>query len=292
MQRRAKLIAIFITAIAALSGCASGASTRVDGSIEALSPEERRLQALETKVAAMQRRLEALNTTRFDDDNMKMRDDMRSLRGEVEKTRFDYQQQDRRSKDLYTDLDRRLQRLETGTVAMAPRPAFSQPDAPVMAPVMSDSLSLPPPAPVAPPAAASSVAVISPQLASPEEEGAYLATFDLLKSGKYDDAIRGFRGMLDRWPNGRYADNAAYWMGEANYVKRDYLAALASFQTVLLRYPASAKLPDAMLKIGLTHTELKQPDMARAAFQQLIARHPGSNAAKLAQQRLNAPTAR
>ena len=289
MQRRVHLFS-FSLMLVVLSGCASSMGGQVDGRVEALSPEERRLQALETKVAQMQRRLNALNTTRFDEDNQRLKDDMRTLRGDVEKTRFDYTQQDRRGKDLYLDLDRRLQRLESGAVnAAAPAPTN------VYAPPAGAAVQAytPPPAGLPVPSAAPvTTTVVSPQIGSAEEEGAYLATFDLLKNGKYDEAIGGFGSMLDKWPNGRYADNAAYWMGEASYVKRDYNAALSSFQRVLKSYPNSAKTPDAMLKIGLTYTELKQAELAKGAFQQLIQKYPNSNAAKLAAQRLNAAAPR
>lgn len=283
MSRRADSLA-FLFAVMALSGCASNLGGRVDGGEDALSPEERRLQALETKVAEMNRRLNALNTQRFDEDNQKLRDDMRSLRGEMEKTRFDSQQQEKRSKDLYMDLDRRLQKLESQPAAAAGSSGYA------IAPVTEAASAGVTAAPqAAGTVTAGGAAVISAPLASPEEEGAYLATFDLLKNGKYDEAIRGFRAMLDKWPTGRYADNAAYWMGEANYVKRDYGAAKSAFQTVLQNYPGSAKAPDAMLKLGLTYNELKQPDQSKATLEQLIQKYPTSNAAKLAAQRLSTP---
>lgn len=269
-----------IAGLIILSGCASDLGGPVNGGQQALSPEERRMQALEAKVVQMQRKLDALNTTRFDDDNQRLKDDMRTLRGDVEKTRFDYVAQDRRSKELYSDLDRRLQRLES-----RPATASSVPD--YGASVPSATLNVPPATSGGMATGSTTALVVSPQLGSPEEEGAYLATFDQLKTGKYDEAIRGFRSMLDKWPNGRYADNAAYWMGEANYVKRDYESAVTAFQTVLQKYPSSAKTPDAMLKIGLSYTELKQADQAKTIFQQLVQKYPSSNAAKLAGQRLS-----
>ena len=122
--------------------------------------------------------------------------------------------------------------------------------------------------------------------ASPEEEGAYLTAFDALKNGKYDDAIRGFRSLLEKWPRGRYADNALYWSGEAYYVKRDYRSALGAFQAVLQRFPSSPKGPDAMLKVGLSQIELNQQTEGRATLQKLIDAYPQSSAARLAQQRL------
>lgn len=281
-------VAAFSLGVAAvLSGCASPSASLDSGSLDALSPEERRLQAVESKVAQLQRRLDSLNTLRFDDETGRLRDDMRALRGDVERSRNELQQTDRRSKDLYQDLDRRLQALETrggsGGGYSAPAPSYSAPAPSYSPPAYA------PPAPAYQAPSVSTPAVAPPAVsadASPEEEGAYLTSFDLLKSGKYDEAVRGFRSVLDKWPRGRYADNAAYWMGEASYVKRDYSAALSAFQTVVNNYPNSPKVADATLKSGLTQIELKQTDAARATLQQVVRKYPSSNAAKLAQQKL------
>lgn len=283
-----------------LAGCGSVPSQggRVDsGTVDSLSPEERRLQAVETKLTQVQRRLDALNTLRFEDENTRLRDDMRALRGEIEKARFDLQQSDRRSKELYMDMDRRLQSIETRGVSATPAPAPSTAYAPsytTPAPSYPQTQTYPPPAPQpslpvmqAPPVSSGGAAVISQDVGSPEEEGAYLASFDLLKSGKYDEAVRGFKGVLDKWPRGRYADNAAYWMGEASYVKRDYSSALSAFQMVVNNYPSSPKVADAALKAGLTQIELKQTDAAKATLQSVVRKYPSSNAAKLAQQKLS-----
>jgi tol-pal system protein YbgF len=267
-----------------LAGCAAPAATGRGDSLSGynLSPEERRLQEVENKLTLVQRRLDALNTLRFDDENLRLRDDMRSLRGEVEKMRYDLQQLDARNKTLYSDIDRRLQALEGRGAAsggMAP-PAFTPPPAASFTPAPATGSYVPPSMP------SGAAVAAQPDAASPEEEGAYLASFDLLKSGKYDEAVRGFRGVLDKWPRGRYADNAAYWMGEASYVKRDYPSALNAFQMVVSNFPSSPKVADAALKVGLTQIELKQDSAARATLESVVRRYPGSNAAKLAQQKL------
>lgn len=276
----------------ALGGCAASSfGPSVDGGGAAednLSPTERRLQAAESKLTLMQRRLDALNTTRFDDDNARLRDEMRILRGDVEKARFDMQQSERRAKDLYQDLDRRMQTLESRGSAPQQTSPYSGGYSGGFTPSAPSAGVIAPPALPSGPSSSGGVAVISQGAGSPEEEGAYLASFDLLKGGKYDEAIRGFKGVLDKYPQGRYADNAAYWMGEANYVKRDYNAALAAFQTVVNTYTSSPKVPDAALKSGLTLLELKRTDEGRAALQQVIQRYPTSNAAKLATSKLAA----
>ena len=89
-----------------------------------------------------------------------------------------------------------------------------------------------------------------------------------------------------KWPSGRYADNATYWTGEAQYVQREYAAALETFEGLLQRYPSSSKAPDALLKVGFAQRELRQIDKAKATLQQVIEQYPSSSAAGLARQRL------
>jgi tol-pal system protein YbgF len=119
-----------------------------------------------------------------------------------------------------------------------------------------------------------------------EEKDAYRMAFNLLKEGRYDRSIRAFSSFLDGYPTSTYADNAQYWLGEANYVSRKYSAAVKEFGKVVSNFPDSTKAPDAMLKLGFTHYELKQWDKAREMLSAVIQKHPKSSAAKLAETRL------
>jgi tol-pal system protein YbgF len=256
--------AVGVAGSALLLGSCADFGGPVDGG-RALSPTEIRLQATETKLADVSRRLESLNQVILD-GGTGAGDELRILRGEVEKLRFDLDGLEKRSRDLYQDLDRRLVRLEGGGSAAG----IGQPMAPGAA--------------VAPPAPQGAETP-----AAPEEESAYLQTFDLLKNGRYDDAIRGFKSMIQKWPDGRYTDNAWYWMGEAFYVKREFPSAIQSFQTVPERFPTSPKAPDALLKLAAAQSESRQKDQARASLQRLVRDYPNSNAANLARQRLAQP---
>lgn len=288
--------AFVLCTLGLLSGCATGYGGPISGGNEALSPQERRLQAAESRLAELSRRLDAVNLTGMDQENQRLRDDVRVLRGEMERMRYDFDQAQRRAKEQYLDLDRRLQRFEN-PVATAPGAAYPGQSvaAPMTPPGAADAGAVAPAAPVAMPAASPGAAVGGPVVisqgsgASPEEEGAYLTAFDSLKNGKYDDAIRGFRAVLEQWPNGRFSDNALYWTGEAYYVKRDYKSAMTAFQTVVQRFPTSAKAPDSLLKVGLSQLELKQDAEARASLQRVVQMYPQTNAARLAQQRLSPP---
>lgn len=297
---------VIVAFAASFAACASDYGGSISGK-DVLSPEERRLQTVESRVAVLQRRLDAVNLPRLDEQGQNLRDDMRSLRGDVEKLRYDVDQQQQRNQAI----EARLQRLEVGAgIAAAPQAGYeaapaaggaatpAAPSAPATAYSAPAAAVGAPPTPSAPD---NSIPVVTPAQApsspagatlsqgsgpSPEEEAAYLGAFEALKNGKYDNALKGFRGQLQKWPQGQYADNALYWSGEAYYIKGDYKSALAAFQAVLDRFPRSAKRPDAMLKTGLVQMDLKQDAAGRATLQRVIKTFPGSNAANLAQQRL------
>jgi len=258
-------LALLLTAAFAAAACTPLSRTGE----EPLSPEEIRMRAVESKVNEVNRRINAVENK----DDTRTQDELRTLRGEVERLRFELDTQTRRSKDLGGDIERRLQKLETQPVAAAP--AVDATLGPVTPPVV-------PPVVYAPPAAASG----DNSATAAEEQAAYLKAFDFLKAGKYDNAIVAFRGMLEKWPQGNFADNGWYWLGESQYVKRQYKPALESYTALVTRFPASPKVPDALFKSGLAQVELQQADQAKASWRRVIKDYPNSNAAGLARQRL------
>jgi len=110
----------------------------------------------------------------------------------------------------------------------------------------------------------------------PEEATAYRSALDLYFARQYAPAIASFQDLLARWPQGAYADNATYWIGESQYGLADYAAALASFQLVLTSYPKSAKADDAQLKLGYCHLKLGDTRRAGEEFRKLVSLHPTS----------------
>lgn len=242
------------------AGCTDFGGGPIGGAVEepgtprALSPQEQRLQAIETKLGDLTRKVDNLNLAAQSQALGALSAEVRDLRGDVEKLHFDIETSSKRGKDLYTDLDKRVTKLENeGRAKLS------------MAPAISNA----PPVP-----------------ASQEEEAAYVGVFDQLRAAKYDEAIAGFRDILARWPAGKYADNSWYWLGEAYYAKKDYDSALEAFRSLAAGFPASPKLPDALLKVGMAQAEKKQLAEARATLQKVVSDYPTSNAASLARQRL------
>ena len=180
--------------------------------------------------------------------------EVRALRGQTEETDNGMQAVRKQQRDLYADLDRRLAALESGGGGAAA-------------------------------AAAGSSESSAGGAATPPAQ-AYGRAFDALKAGSYPAAIAGFGAFLKDHPDHELADNAQYWLGEAHYVTRDYEAAIAAFARVGAQWPDSSKAGDAMLKLGYAQLELKRVAAGRRTLEEVRAKFPGTEAARLAAERL------
>jgi tol-pal system protein YbgF len=109
-----------------------------------------------------------------------------------------------------------------------------------------------------------------------------------LKKKLHDDAVASFELFLEQYPNHDYSDNALYWMGEAYYDRQMYPQALSCFDKVVTLFPTGNKVPDALLKSGLCYANSGDPASARQVMDQLQKHFPGTRAATIAQQKLQA----
>ncbi|HUJ62309.1 MAG TPA: tol-pal system protein YbgF [Kofleriaceae bacterium] len=128
--------------------------------------------------------------------------------------------------------------------------------------------------------------VRAPDPAAGDAGAEYRAAVDLVKAGKYDDAVTALHAFLAHYPRHDYADNAQYWIGESYYAQRDYAHALVEFRATIETYPRGNKVPDALLKVGYCYQALGQADKARAVLEQVVTLYPKSEPAALAAQRL------
>lgn len=118
------------------------------------------------------------------------------------------------------------------------------------------------------------------------EQGDYDRAFWLLKQARYEEAITAFRSYRAAWPRGRNADNAQYWLGEGYHATRNYGQALIEYERLVTEFPGSQKITHALLKSGYCLQELGRADEARVRLRDLVARYPGTTAARLAEERL------
>ncbi len=227
-----------------------------------------------------------------------MQAEVQTMRGELEMQRHEFEGIKQRQRDLYLDIDRRILQLEESvsrvtsaqvaptaglssqvvTAAAAPvaaAPTASFTSAPVELPALGGGSGQPP--------QVTPVATVDPL----QEQSAYQQALNILREGRYDEAIVAFQSFLARFQGSQYAGNAQYWIGEANYVSHRYPLAIEEFQKVVSSYPESAKVPDALLKIGYTFYELKEWEQARQTLGRLVDRFPETTAAQLAENRLH-----
>ncbi len=203
-----------------------------------------------------------------------MQTEMQQLRGMLEEQQHTLQGLKERQRELYLDIDRRLSRFERegagSGMATPATPAASSGSQPLTSPAPKPSTSKSAPVVVAPVDNASRIQ---------GEREAYQKAFDTLRELRYAQATQEFRAFLKKYPNGRYAHIAQYWLGEASYAQRNFKQAIIDYQALLQNYPSSPKQAEAMLKIGYSQHELKQDSEAKKTLDQLIKLYPDSTEA-------------
>lgn len=243
--------------------------------------------SLEARVSKLERVLGGQALTELLTRIQHLQEDVQKLRGDLEVQGNDINGIKQRQRDLYLDIDRRLQQLEASVAAKTTN-AASSPPLPTMStqggapPATGDNTSTPAVNSAMPATAAPQ----STQQNSDEEQAAYQKAFNILRDGHYDDAIAAFKDMLNKYPGGKLSDNAQYWIGEAHFAARRFREASDEFSKVIKNYPQSSKVPDAMLKLGFSYYELSDWAKARSTLEHLEGRYPQSTAAQLADKRL------
>jgi tol-pal system protein YbgF len=125
-------------------------------------------------------------------------------------------------------------------------------------------------------------------LAEPDEKRAYEEAMEQLRAGDFDKAGFALSAFLKRYPSSGYGDSARYWLANAQYARRDYKEAVATFRAFLTAAPDHARAPEAWLATGNCYVEMKDTKTARRVFEDLIKQFPKSEAAGAAKERLSA----
>jgi tol-pal system protein YbgF len=123
-------------------------------------------------------------------------------------------------------------------------------------------------------------------LADPEEKRLYDDAFALIRNGDFGAAGPALSSFLRRYPTSGYQESALFWLGNAQYGKREYKDAIASFRTLVSTRPDHAKAPEALLAIANCQVELKDSKGARRTIGELVQAYPKSEAAQAGRERL------
>jgi tol-pal system protein YbgF len=180
------------------------------------------------------------------------------MQGRVEELEHGLEGTAERQRQLYVDLDTRIQELE---ISVQARNSVNVMDGGTLTP---GQLPMP----------------------GGSDRDNYQAAFELLKEQRYEPAAMAFQQFLVTFPDSELADNAQYWLAESHYVTQQFDLALSEFETVIETFPSSRKVPDALLKMGYCNYELEQWDAARASLSRVQIEYSETTASRLAGQRL------
>jgi tol-pal system protein YbgF len=200
-----------------------------------------RIDRIDAMVQAIQRgQLEAGG--RFD----QLHQELAQLRGLIEQVTNDVATLQKRNRDLYSDLDARIKKLEPTSVTIDGKSVQIDRD----------------------------------------EQAAYDSAMASFKVSDFRTAVGALSAFVARYPQSAYAPAAQFWLGSSYYAIKDYRAAIAAQQTLIDRFPDSARVPDALLNVAASQIELNDRKSARATLNKITTDFPDSDAAKLARERL------
>lgn len=273
------VVCVALPGIAAAGG--NGAPV-VEGGSESIL---KRLERIENKLD---------NQSLFDLYNQvqSLQAEVKKLRGELDTQRHMLEEMTQRQKDLYADMDSRVQKLEeqeqtadSDDIAIEMDPETATIDESGQQAAAEDAGTQETDVAATEDTGADAPAA-SATADSADARKAYDAAFNNLKNSDYVAATQAFQQYLTDYPGSDLADNARYWLGEAYYVTRDFEKAIAAYQQLLSDFPDSQKAPHAMLKIGYSHQELGNNDQAIQILNKLRNEYPDSTAASLASERI------
>lgn len=173
------------------------------------------------------------------------------LKGELEVANHKVETALQRQKDLYTDIDERLRKLESAPVAEV----------------------------AAPPAVV--------EKNTQEYQLLELAN-GLSKESKHKDAFKEYDKFLKDYPNSSLAPEAMYGLGYSQFALKNYKSSIATQQKLIDTYPDSPKVPDALFNLANSQIQLGLVPGAKKTLRDLVAKFPNSELTPTAQKRLKA----
>lgn len=220
------------------------------GQVFGSAAESRQISALREE---MNGRFNETSRAHFDllNQNAALREEVAKLRGQLEVITHEIESLRTRQQDFYVDLDGRLLKLET-----------------------------------APPVSAAPGAVAAPRADPVAESNAYEASLGLLKDGKHAEALSSFRAFIATYPKSNLLPNAHFWAGNAALQAKEVAAARVLFNAIVTTWPEDGIVPDAMLGLANSQMLLGERRAAQDTLSRIIARHPDSDAAQVARQRV------
>lgn len=215
---------------------------------QADDPTKGRVSDLAAANAALLEQVNALKRSLLELNNQLelLRGDLARLRGTDEQLQRELAEVQKRQRDIGQAMDDRLRKLEPVKVSLDGREFTAEPD----------------------------------------ERKAYDDAVALMRNGDFDRASAALGQFQRRWPGSGYADSVRYWMGNAQYARRDYKEAVNTFRAFVAASPEHPRAPEALLALANSQAEMKDTKGARKTIEDLLKTYPKSEAAQAGKERL------
>jgi len=122
---------------------------------------------------------------------------------------------------------------------------------------------------------------------APPPDQLYNSALSDFNAGKNDLASQEFAQYIQVYGTTELAGNAQFYLGEIDFRKNNFQAAVQDYNKVLDQYPGGNKAAAAHLKKGFALLELNQREAGVKELRSLISRFPKSPEAVQARERLN-----
>lgn len=223
--------------------------TRLDQANEQSRARDSELAAqLASQQAALMEQINQLRRSLLDLNTQieLMRSDNAKLRGQFEQTTRELAELQRAQKDIRQGVEERIRQIEPQKITVDGR-EFS---------------------------------------VDPEEKRQYDAAMAQIRASDFNAAAQSLLAFQRRYPASGYNESVLYWLGNAQYAKRECKEAMVTFRSLVSTAPDHQRAPEALLSIANCQSELKDPRSARRTLEDLVKAYPTSEAAGAARERL------
>jgi len=100
--------------------------------------------------------------------------------------------------------------------------------------------------------------------------------------GQLDTKINTMNSLLSTFPNSNYADDAAFEIAYAYFLKSDGETSKTRMMALIDKYPRSSYIPRALVTMGLIDYNAGHDDVAVQSFKRVVAEYPSTDEAKQA----------
>ena len=246
--------------------------------------------SLEDRVRILEQQLSSANRMRAESqfEITSLKNQVRDLLGVVEEQGYQLQQIITRQRELYRDIDNRLNEAESANDASQTSASqVTQPQNTQSQSTMGNTDSV---------TTDSNTNTVVDNSTPPVVDAAddaqirkvYDGIFPLVKSKRYDDAIAGYTQFIADYPNSNYVANSRYWLAQIYVVQGKTDDAEREYLVVAQEHSTSSKAVEAWLKLGKLYERLGQSEKAVNAYNQVVTQYGDSTAAQMAVDRLQA----